>query len=104
MNAFVGRFRFRFDAIYTREDGPPKPSPAGARALCEALGVPAAETLAIGDYKYDVMAARGAGCRAALVRRPPPDDLVEWGSPDLVVGSLRDLLPLWAEGSRSRSG
>lgn len=101
VDAFVVRFRrfdFRFQAIYTREDGPPKPSPEGARALCEALGFPPAQTLAVGDYKFDVMAARAAGCRAALVRHPPPTDLDEWGSPDLVVASLRDLLPLWPAG------
>ncbi|MBC8133224.1 MAG: HAD family hydrolase [Deltaproteobacteria bacterium] len=93
---FVHRFDFHFQAIYTREDGPPKPSPQGARALCEALGIPADQTLAVGDYKFDIMAARGAGCRTALVRHPPPTDLAAWGSPDLVVASLRDLLPLWA--------
>lgn len=99
VDAFVARFArldVTFQAIYTREDGPPKPAPDGARALCEALGFPPAQTLAVGDYKFDVMAARAAGCRAALVRDPPPTDLEEWGSPDLVVASLRDLLPLWS--------
>ncbi len=96
VDAFVARFGFRFEAVYTRDDGPAKPSPHGARVLCEALGFPAAETLAVGDYKFDVIAARGAGCRTALVRHPPPDDLVDWGSPDLVVPSLWHLLPLWS--------
>jgi HAD superfamily hydrolase (TIGR01549 family) len=97
VDAFLRRFGFRFQAIYTREDGPPKPSPEGARVLCRALGFPPAQILAVGDYKFDVMAARGAGCRAALVRAPPPDDLADWGSPDMVVASLRELLPLWGD-------
>lgn len=96
VDAFIRRFGFHFRAVFTREDGPPKPSPRGALALCEALGFPGAQTLAVGDYKYDVIAARGAGCRTALVRHPPPLDLDEWGTPDLVVSSLRELLPLWA--------
>ena len=96
VTAFTRRFDFRFQAIYTREDGPPKPSPHGALVLCRALGTAAADTLAVGDYKFDVIAGRDAGCRTALVRHAPPDDLNEWGPPDLVVRSLRDLLPLWA--------
>jgi HAD superfamily hydrolase (TIGR01509 family) len=95
VDAFVRRFGFQFQAVHTREDGPPKPSPHGARKLCEVLGSAPARTLAVGDYKFDVIAARDAGCRTALVRHPPPDDLADWGSPDLVVPSLRHLLPLW---------
>jgi HAD superfamily hydrolase (TIGR01509 family) len=95
VNAFVKRFGFSFHAIHTREDGPPKPSPHGPRTLCRTLGFTPAETLAVGDYKFDVIAARDAGCRTALVRRPVPDDLIAWGSPDLVVQSLRELLALW---------
>jgi HAD superfamily hydrolase (TIGR01509 family) len=94
--AFTRRFGLTFAAVYTREDGPPKPSPHGARLLCQTMDTPPAETLAIGDYKYDVIAGREAGCRTALVRHPAPDDLSDWGSPDLVVRSLRELLPLWA--------
>ena len=95
VDAFVRRFGFSFRAIYTREDGPPKPSPHGARLLCKTLGFAPEDTLAVGDYKFDVMAGRDAGCRTALVREAPPDDIVAWGSPDLIVGSLRELLPLW---------
>jgi HAD superfamily hydrolase (TIGR01549 family) len=100
VEAFMRRFGFSFTAIYTREDGPPKPSPHGARLLCAALGFPPGDTLAVGDYKYDVIAARDAGCRTALVTPLPPDDLVDWGSPDLLVRSLRELMPLWPGSSR----
>ena len=96
VTAFERRFDFRFQAVHTREDGPPKPSPHGALALCRALGIAAADTLAVGDYKFDIIAGRDAGCRTALVRHAPPDDLAAWGPPDLFVRSLRDLLPLWA--------
>ena len=98
VTAFTRRFKLTFVSVYTREDGPPKPSPHGAALLCRAMGIPAAETLAVGDYKYDVIAARSAGCRTALVSHPPPDDLTAWGSPDMVVRSLRELVPLWAAG------
>jgi HAD superfamily hydrolase (TIGR01509 family) len=93
---FTRRFGFRFGAVFTREDGPPKPAPDGARALCRALDLPPDQVWAVGDYKYDVIAGRDAGCRTVLVRPRPPADLTAWGSPDLVVGSLRELLPLVA--------
>ena len=97
VETFARMFTFQFHAIYTREDGPPKPSPAGALSLCRSMGVDPAHTLAVGDYKYDVMAGRDAGCRTVLVDREglPAHELVEWGSPDLVVKSLRELLPLF---------
>ena len=97
VETFARMFTFQFHAVYTREDGPPKPSPAGALSLCQAMGVAPAHTLAVGDYKYDVMAGRDAGCRTVLVSRSPLADheLVEWGSPDVVIKSLRELLPLF---------
>jgi phosphoglycolate phosphatase len=95
VDAFVRRFGFSFQAIYTRDDGPPKPSPHGARLLCRTMGFPPADTLAVGDYKFDVIAGRDAGCRTALVRDLPPDDVNAWGSPDMIVRSLHELLPLW---------
>ena len=97
VETFARMFAFEFHAVYTREDGPPKPSPHGARLLCQAMGVEPAATLAVGDYKYDVMAGRDAGCRTVLVDRDglAAHQLVEWGSPDLVVRSLRELLPLF---------
>ena len=92
---FCRRFGFRFEGTYTREDGPPKPSPAGVLHLCARFGVPPAEAITVGDFKFDVLAGRAAGTCTALVVSEPPDDLQAWGAPDLVVGSLRELLRLW---------
>lgn len=92
---FCQRFGFQFAGSYTREDGPPKPAPDGVLHLCARFGVPPAEALTVGDYKFDVMAGRAAGTRTALVAPEPPEDLAAWGAPDLVVPSLRDLLRLW---------
>jgi HAD superfamily hydrolase (TIGR01509 family) len=97
VDRFVRKFDFGhcFTARYTREDGPPKPSPEGVFRLCRALGVAPAQALVVGDYKFDVLAGRSAGCRTALVTSETIADLEEWGSPDLVLRSLRELLPLW---------
>ena len=99
VETFARTFGFGFDAVYTREDGPPKPSPAGVLVLCEKLGVPPAETLTVGDFKFDVLAGRRAGCRTVLLRPErdplPADEYEEWGAPDLVIRSLHELLPLF---------
>jgi len=97
VDTFARAFAFRFHAVFTREDGPPKPSPAGALALCRSMSVAPADTLSVGDYKFDVIAGRSAGCRTALVSRERLTDaeLIDWGSPDMVIQSLRELLPLF---------
>src|SRR4029078_10169895 len=51
VDTFARMFTVAFPPVYTRDDGPPKPSPAGALALCRAMGVAPAQTLAVGDYK-----------------------------------------------------
>jgi len=97
VESFARAFAFRFAAVYTREDGPHKPAPDGVLALCEKLGSRPEETLTVGDYKFDVEAGRRAGCRTVLFRREPMTaaERLEWGSPDLVVSSLRELLALF---------
>jgi phosphoglycolate phosphatase-like HAD superfamily hydrolase len=97
VDTFVETFKFRFAAVYTREDGPHKPSPAGVHALCEKMNAAPADTLVVGDYKFDIIAGRDAGCRTVLVtstHQPTAAELPEWGPPDLVVASLRELIPM----------
>ena len=97
VETFARTFGFAFDAVYTREDGPPKPSPVGVLALCAKLGATPAETLTVGDYKFDVLAGRRAGSPTVLLHPGPlpPAEREAWGAPDLVVRSLRELLPLF---------
>jgi HAD superfamily hydrolase (TIGR01509 family) len=97
VECFARTFGFHFAAVWTREDGPPKPSPAGVLHLCRAIGEPPARALVVGDYRFDIMAGRDAGCRTALLARNglADEDRAAWGSPDLVVRSLAALLPLW---------
>jgi HAD superfamily hydrolase (TIGR01509 family) len=96
VETFAVTFGFSFAGVYTREDGPHKPSPHGVFALCERMGAAPADTLVVGDYKFDILAGKSAGCATALVlgtHRPTSDELPEWGPPDLIVESLRELLP-----------
>jgi HAD superfamily hydrolase (TIGR01509 family) len=95
VEAFCRRFGLFFDGSYTREDGPHKPAPDGVLHLCARFGVPPSSAITVGDFKFDILAGRAAGTRTALVTPEPPADLAAWGAPDLVVSSLRELLPLW---------
>ncbi|HET6284752.1 MAG TPA: HAD family hydrolase [Polyangia bacterium] len=95
VDSFIRKFALDFVAAYTREDGPPKPSPAGVLHLCQRLGAAPADTLTVGDYKFDIIAGLRAGCRTALVTPTPPEDLAAWGPPHIVVRSLRELVPLF---------
>jgi HAD superfamily hydrolase (TIGR01509 family) len=96
VDRFCARFGFTFAGTYTREDGPHKPAPDGVLHLCVAFGIAPAHALTVGDYKFDIIAGHAAGTRTALVTPEPPRDLAAWGAPDLVVASLRELLPLWS--------
>lgn len=95
---FLRRFDVRVVGAYTREDGPPKPSPVGVLALCRTFELSPSSVWMVGDYKYDVIAGRDAGCRTALVLSPVPAQLDEWGRPDLAVPSLRALASAWWDG------
>ena len=53
------------DSLPTR-----KPEPPGVRHLAEAMGVPVAKTMLVGDSRIDAATARAAGCRFAFA---------EWG-------------------------
>ena len=63
----LAKHGMRFDVVVAREDAPIKPSPEPLLLICRRLGVPPAETLMVGDYKYDITAGREAGTRTCLI-------------------------------------
>ncbi len=76
---------------------PPKPAPDMALAALEALGVPAGETLFVGDMTIDVETARACGMAVAVV--PSGSATVEElvaSRPDHLLASLEEVLPLFA--------
>ncbi|MDR3279606.1 MAG: HAD-IA family hydrolase [Synergistaceae bacterium] len=67
------------DIVRSRDDGDCyKPDPRALRETCEALSVAPAQTLLIGDYIYDMMGARRAGMRGALVRNSTEPGWALW--------------------------
>ena len=54
------------DVVVTREDCAPKPSPDGLHRIADALSVPVRQLVYVGDFLYDLQAARAAGALACL--------------------------------------
>jgi len=70
------RHGLMFDAVVAREDLRPKPSPDGVRHLMQVLRAAPAETVVVGDFRFDIEAGAAAGCRTialALARDPTPN-------------------------------
>jgi len=61
------RLSIRVDAVWTRDDGPVKPDPEPILSVCRRLGVNPEATIMVGDYRYDLDAAKAAGARAVLL-------------------------------------
>ncbi len=82
VETFARTFGFPFAGVYTREDGPHKPAPDGVLALCAELGAAPAETLVVGDYKFDILAgrARAAGPCSCSPSPSPLEELADWGA------------------------
>jgi HAD superfamily hydrolase (TIGR01549 family) len=60
------RLNLAFERVVTREDAPAKPDPSAIWGICEAWNVDRREMLMIGDYVFDLEAARRAGIRSVL--------------------------------------
>jgi len=89
----LARHNLVFDHIRTREDGPFKPSPQPVLDICQELRVPPHAAWVVGDFRYDLEAARAAGARAVLLLESaqPPD----WTRlADFVIRDLCELLDL----------
>jgi HAD superfamily hydrolase (TIGR01509 family) len=72
--AIAQKHELEFDAIFDREDGPVKPDAFGVLWLCKKFGVRPAESLVVGDYLYDILAAKAAGAVAVLLKNHPKAD------------------------------
>ena len=93
VDSFLAKHQLAFDAIRTRDDGINKPSPEPVWALCRSLNVEPADTMLVGDYLFDLQAARAAGSLAVLIVHG--NEMPEFADQaDEIIGSLCDLGPL----------
>ncbi|MBI3857759.1 MAG: HAD family hydrolase [Planctomycetes bacterium] len=84
-----------FGVVVTREDAPAKPRPEPLWLICERLGVPPAQALMVGDFKFDIVAGRNAGTRTALLTNWKTPPYLKEVPPDHVLDRLEDLLRLF---------
>ncbi len=78
-----------------RSDIPRKPDPTGILTACQALRVPPASALYVGDTPVDVQAARAAGLRSVAVTWGFRDrDTLSLAEPDLWATSAEDILAI----------
>lgn len=63
-----------FDFVITRDhDVPAKPAPDGLFEICRQLTIPIENSIYVGDYKFDLDAAKAAGMRSVLYAPGPKD-------------------------------
>lgn len=83
---------FADEAIIGRDEAPPKPEPHGIQTLIAQWGASAEDVMMVGDYKYDLLAGRAAGCRTVHVS---DNDELQWPSlTDYRFNSLSELSEL----------
>ncbi len=74
----LGSYADEFDAIITRDDGfEPKPSDEAIRYLLDKFRVKNEECIVVGDYDYDIIAGKRAGCVTVGVRMDKGDYRIE---------------------------
>ncbi|MCC4307437.1 HAD family hydrolase [Alcanivorax marinus] len=78
------------DLILTREDCEPKPDPEGLLRIADRLRLVPADCLYVGDFVYDLQAARNAGMAAGLLLNGGNQHFTDQA--DVVVGHLGELL------------
>lgn len=58
----------RFDSVCTRCDGPVKPDAFAVLHTCGVLAVAPSESVLVGDYLFDMLSGRSAGCHTVLLK------------------------------------
>ncbi len=87
------RLGIRVDAVVTREDAAPKPSPEPILLACRRLGIAPTQGLFVGDFEFDMLAGRRAGITTVLLKNPI---MQQSENADHVIESFRDLQALLA--------
>src|ERR1041384_1480077 len=72
VDGVCAKLRLKFDVTVTREDGPHKPAPEPIWRIAKRWGLKPGELLMVGDYKWDVLCAKNAGIRCAVLINGDP--------------------------------
>ncbi|MBW2104512.1 MAG: HAD family hydrolase [Deltaproteobacteria bacterium] len=83
-----------FAIILTRDDGTPKPDPAGVVIAARKMGIVPEELLLVGDFSLDIIAGHAAGARTVLIVHDATRVIPPHPEPDYMIHHLRELIPL----------
>jgi len=87
-----------FKAIITREMSLPKPHPQGVIRAAAEMGISTEELLVVGDFSFDVIAAKKAGAKAVLLTNGGGSVMApEDPQPDYMIRHLDELPALLKE-------
>jgi len=76
--------------VFTREDGPHKPSPEPIWQMSRRWKLKHRELLMVGDYKWDVLCAQNAGIRSVVLLNGGP--MPDWArEADYIVHRLSEV-------------
>jgi HAD superfamily hydrolase (TIGR01509 family) len=93
----LARLALSFDPVICREDEPIKPHPAAIWKICETWGIPPADCVMIGDYRFDIEMARAADMHAVLFTGSGhASGLTDLSEVDVVLASFARSTPFWA--------
>lgn len=93
----LARLGLRLDPVLCREDAPVKPDPTAIWKICEVWGVAPRECIVIGDFRFDIEAARRAGSYAVLFSGGSrASGLADPSAPDLVLPCFAEPAAFWA--------
>jgi len=81
----------QFDIVIGREQGPVKPDTFGVLEICRYFSVETSNTMLVGDYLYDMLCAKSAGCIAVLLANHSKADQFSEHA-DFTIESLEQIL------------
>jgi hydrogenase expression/formation protein HypE len=83
-----------FTIILTRDDGTPKPDPAGVVIAAHKMGILPEELLLVGDFSLDIMAGHAAGAKTVLIVHDTNRTIPPHPEPDYKISHLRELISI----------
>jgi len=90
VDQFIVRHGIEFDALVSRDDAPPKPSPAPLLKALEQLGLGREEVIYVGDHEIDRQTGAAAGIPTYIVRNHA--EIKDHGPPEMRVDTLAGLI------------
>jgi HAD superfamily hydrolase (TIGR01509 family) len=95
--SLLARLGLALDPVICREDAPVKPDPAAIHQICARWQVPPQQCVVIGDFRFDIEAARRAGAHAVLFAGGGgPSGLADDQAADFVLASFEQSEAFWA--------